>query len=448
MRHRPTRPSIDPSQAVRQEAQARALARPAAQPAATTQSPFGHREPDDRLPGGTGRKLPTPVRTAMEARFARDFSMVRVHDDATGHRAAEDSGGKALAYGNDVAFAQGAFAPDRPEGQTLIAHELVHVAQQQDTGIASVARDGPSGGGIGAIPPTEDFITMDTAGSEDAHALFGLNRAELSTAGIEAMVTALDNPTGPVTVHLHGYASNEGDPTWNRNLSAHRAVAAKKALEARLPEGSRIVLFAHGATAEFGTERKDNRRVGVSLIGPVRESGFTMNVKPLPPLRFGLDQPDPAAGRPDQPLLDPSKPLLPQLLPGAPSIIGPVRPDPLGFVVPPIMTRRDLVDLSAIGAGMAARGVAPGTYGDVLQLWDESFLRYRAMGLGDEWAARLANSQISGTTAAQAQRDAPNAIDRSNADWKAAHPDEFATPILQSPNLFELPSWFSKKKKP
>ena len=54
----------------------------------------------------------------------------------------------------------------------------------------------------------------------------------------------------------------------------------------------------------------------------------------------------------------------------------------------------------------------------------------RLMGLDDDWAARLANMQISGTLSSQEARDAPNAIDRANADWKAAHPEEKATPVI------------------
>lgn len=80
----------DPSLALRQESEAAQMARPGhpSQGAVPTTSPFAGREPDDRLPANHARALPTPVRTAMEARFARDFSMVRVHDDAVGHAAA------------------------------------------------------------------------------------------------------------------------------------------------------------------------------------------------------------------------------------------------------------------------------------------------------------------------------------------------------------------------
>lgn len=425
----------DGGRIARQEAQARDHALPAARPAATTRSPFAARPIDDAL-APAGRKLPDALRARMETRFARDFSMVRVHNDAAGHRAAQDAAARALAYGNDIAFAPGAYAPDRAEGQNLIAHELSHVAQQQQAGAPEVARDGPVGTGLGSAPPKDDFITMTTQGSEDSHALFAINQAAPPDA--DALLKPLGEIKGPVTVHLHGYASAEGDATWNLNLSAHRAIAAKKVLQDKLPPGSRIVAFAHGATADFGKDREANRRVGVSLIGPVDPGGFKLKGSLFPP---------PSA--PWQPVPDVTKlPVLPQFGVGLPNIDGPAKPDPLGLVVPPVPLRRDLMDLSALTKGMAAHGIAPGQYGDLLAFRDRAFLKYKSWGLSDETAAALADSEVSGTVSSQAERDNPNAIDRSNADWKAAHPDAFETPFLKSPNLFDIPSWFSKKKKP
>lgn len=425
----------DGGRMARQEAQARDHAAPAARPAAATRSAFAARPMDDVL-APAGRKLPDALRARMETRFARDFSMVRVHNDAAGHRAAQDAAARALAYGNDIAFAPGAYAPDQPGGQSLIAHELSHVAQQQQSGAPEVARDGPVGAGLGSAPPKDDFITMNTQGAEDSHALFPINQADPPDA--DALLKPLGDIKGPVTVHLHGYASAEGDATWNLNLSAHRAVVTKRALAEKLPAGSRIVVFAHGATSDFGKDREANRRVGVSLIGPVDPGGFQLKGSLMP-----------APSAPWQPMPDVSKlPVLPQYNLGLPRNDGPVTPDPLGFVVPPIPLRRDLMDLKSLTKGMAEHGIAPGAYGDLLAFRDRAFLKYKSWGLSDETAAALADSEVSGTVSSQAERDNPTATDRSNADWKAAHPDAFQTPFLKSPNLFDLPSWFSKKKKP
>jgi len=75
---------------------------------------------------GPGRSLTKPERTFFEPRFGRDFSSVRVHDDAAADRAARGIDARAFTYGDDIGFAGG--EKDRG-GKELLAHELAHVAQ-------------------------------------------------------------------------------------------------------------------------------------------------------------------------------------------------------------------------------------------------------------------------------------------------------------------------------
>lgn len=81
-----------------------------------------------------GEALPQDVRENMEARFGEDFRDVRVHADdaAATTTTALDAG--AYTIGRDVYFARGMYAPQDPEGQRLIAHELTHVVQQKRAG--------------------------------------------------------------------------------------------------------------------------------------------------------------------------------------------------------------------------------------------------------------------------------------------------------------------------
>ena len=44
--------------------------------------------------------------------------------------ACEDINARAFTVGNHVAFNRGEYAPDSPDGQHVIAHELAHVRQQ------------------------------------------------------------------------------------------------------------------------------------------------------------------------------------------------------------------------------------------------------------------------------------------------------------------------------
>ena len=80
-----------------------------------------------------GQPLDAGTRAFMEPRFGHDFSGVRVH---TGDKAAESARAvNALAYtvGRDVVFAESQYASNTIEGRRLIAHELTHVVQQNDT---------------------------------------------------------------------------------------------------------------------------------------------------------------------------------------------------------------------------------------------------------------------------------------------------------------------------
>jgi hypothetical protein len=85
----------------------------------------------DRALSSPGQPLDAATRAFFEPRFGHDFSGVRVHTDA---QAAESTGKvNALAYtiGNHIAFAPGQYLPATPSGRRLLAHELVHVAQQE-----------------------------------------------------------------------------------------------------------------------------------------------------------------------------------------------------------------------------------------------------------------------------------------------------------------------------
>lgn len=79
---------------------------------------------------GGGQQLPEQTRAEMEGGFCEDFSGVRVHDDAAADGLARDLDARAFTVGNDIYFAQGAYAPHTSEGQHLLAHELTHVVQQ------------------------------------------------------------------------------------------------------------------------------------------------------------------------------------------------------------------------------------------------------------------------------------------------------------------------------
>jgi Domain of unknown function (DUF4157) len=87
-----------------------------------------------------GRVLDGRTREAMEARLGRDFSAVRIHDDAQSAASADDIGARAYTFGAHVVFGPAHFTMSSPEGRALLAHELTHVAQRSGATTSSPSR--------------------------------------------------------------------------------------------------------------------------------------------------------------------------------------------------------------------------------------------------------------------------------------------------------------------
>lgn len=71
-------------------------------------------------------------RERMENTFGRDFTNVRIHADAKSARAAGALETRGFAFGNDIVLGE---QPDTDtfEGRKLLAHELTHVVQQENS---------------------------------------------------------------------------------------------------------------------------------------------------------------------------------------------------------------------------------------------------------------------------------------------------------------------------
>lgn len=80
-----------------------------------------------------GRPLDAATRAFMEPRFDHDFSQVRIHADQRANQATGAVGALAYTLGDHIAFASGRYQPGSASGSRLLAHELAHVVQQQNT---------------------------------------------------------------------------------------------------------------------------------------------------------------------------------------------------------------------------------------------------------------------------------------------------------------------------
>jgi outer membrane protein OmpA-like peptidoglycan-associated protein len=380
-----------------------------------------------------GRELTPAERSEVEPRFARDFSQVRVHTDSV---EAEALGARAFAAGTDIAFAPGE-SPATISGRALLVHELTHVLQQAEAGEARVQMDPKEGsGGIGSAPPSEPFEIGSERAPEDGAILFGFDRADIGPAAARALKKLVRSYKEPVTVQVHAYASEEGEGEYNLNLSAHRAVALKKHLETLLPEGSRVVAFAHGKTSVFGGA-ESNRRAGLMIRKGVEDPNAAKREKEEQ--EWSIDP----SGEPST--ADPGT-FVPRLQPNLfleGELFGPQ----------PLMPRR-----IKLAPPVLTPPLAPSLSGSDLD-WEsmQNSFRSRALTLDDRWASSIewqfrysynwfrlllphdkavlgANLATSFMLDDQLSREAPNALDRSNQEFKRWYPDEMhlVIPVISS----------------
>lgn len=80
---------------------------------------------------GHGQPLIPNIQTSMSQAFGADFSQVKIHTDSQAHQLNQSIQARAFTTGQDIFFRRGEYQPHTRPGQTLLAHELTHVVQQQ-----------------------------------------------------------------------------------------------------------------------------------------------------------------------------------------------------------------------------------------------------------------------------------------------------------------------------
>lgn len=81
---------------------------------------------------GKGTSMPTSTLQFFGQRMGYDFSHVKIHTDKDAADSAKAVHAKAYAVGNHIVFNEGQFNQESAEGKKLMAHELVHVIQQEN----------------------------------------------------------------------------------------------------------------------------------------------------------------------------------------------------------------------------------------------------------------------------------------------------------------------------
>jgi hypothetical protein len=96
---------------------------------------------------GAGRPLDPAIRAFFEPRFGVDLGGVRVHDGTAAAETATGIGARAYTVGQHLVFGAGQHRPGTEAGDSLLAHELTHAAQQRG---AAMPPEGPRLGRRGA----------------------------------------------------------------------------------------------------------------------------------------------------------------------------------------------------------------------------------------------------------------------------------------------------------
>jgi len=87
--------------------------------------------------GDPGEPVPADVRRQVERTVGTGLSHVRIHRGPGVDAAAAGIGATAFTWGGDIGVRRSAYRPDTLPGRALLAHELVHAAQQTDAGPAT-----------------------------------------------------------------------------------------------------------------------------------------------------------------------------------------------------------------------------------------------------------------------------------------------------------------------
>ncbi|MDZ7268449.1 MAG: DUF4157 domain-containing protein [candidate division KSB1 bacterium] len=313
-----------------------------------------------------GQPLDPATRGFMEARFAHDFSHVRVHSDTVAEQSARDMNARAYTVAQHIVFNTGQFAPGTYEGQRLLAHELTHVVQQNSGATVGVARQrmdprhargyaGEQGMGFIHYRREEGWILFEGPGGSAGHGVTErgfdavayntrtgeihlVDNKSLGRQGNVSSATAID-PTRNLPKNLDGLIQRveaaKDVPGRIRLLGRLRALKAALAAGKPLPNDVKLVVTTVGGRSTGVTRRLQS--VGVQHLPEPKPKTPPVATTPVKP---------PAATTPPSTLVPTVKPL--------------PTPGPAPVVQPPPVVAPPVRPSSTWKAGLQAGGKALG----------------------------------------------------------------------------------------
>lgn len=178
--------------------------------------PQGNEASVRSVASGGGEAMRGDVRGFFEDRMGMSFDHVRIHKGASAAESARALEARAYTSGRDIVFGEGEYRPETDSGKRLIAHELVHVAQQggesrgapyrsvQERGSESGGRRFAFGPTMEQEPPQLESQADSFASSVLAGGLSGGERSTLQSTGTHADLLQRYRIPLPVSVPLCG----------------------------------------------------------------------------------------------------------------------------------------------------------------------------------------------------------------------------------------------------
>ena len=147
----------------------------------------------DASHGGDRWRVPAAIEEAAAARLGAGLRP-RIHTGPAAHQLATSLGARAFTFGSNIAFRAGEFRPDTDGGRHLIAHEMVHVAQQSAASAPMVQRQPDDVVNMDPLTVTSTLQPVDRAVSDlDRLTGEGVDPADMSVSR-DAATIARNSP--------------------------------------------------------------------------------------------------------------------------------------------------------------------------------------------------------------------------------------------------------------
>ncbi|HUI62348.1 MAG TPA: DUF4157 domain-containing protein [Steroidobacteraceae bacterium] len=231
-----------------------------------------------------GQPLRGQVAGEMRGAFGDNFSDVRLHTGALAARSAAAVGADAFTIGNDIVFAAGKYLPGSAGAARLLAHELAHVVQQRGqrgdpksllSASTPVTMSTPGDAGEREADAAADAVMNGRPVPRLGPATASVQRecseklgkpdpdCEPSDAGaggwaflfkvgcddlLPGEEVKLEKLKPGSRYEIHGFASREGPPGFNLDLSCHRANRIADLISHKRPDCPVVGTFKHGAS--------------------------------------------------------------------------------------------------------------------------------------------------------------------------------------------------------